>query len=121
MSRRLLETDYLHALLGRVSLEFRDHRFFRRNTGIIKLEDRVFRAGIPGQCDLYVIGRGGWHGEVEIKRYTRLSPAQENWRDWCVSWNVPWLVLDVSKSENPPETISRWVNEVSEWLRSSSR
>ena len=61
-----LETDYVRSLMQRTSLELRDVRLFRRNVGVVKLEDRVFRASIPGQCDLYVIGRGGWHGEVEI-------------------------------------------------------
>ena len=115
---RVLESDLQRALLLRVSTEFRDHRFFRRNTGIIKLEDRVFRASIPGQCDLYVIGRGGWHGEVEIKRYARLNAAQERWRDWCREWGVPWLLLEASKRELSGATVERWVCEIALWLPS---
>jgi hypothetical protein len=130
---RMLETDYLHALLARVSIEFRDHRFFRRNTGLIKLDQRVFRAAIPGQCDLYVIGRGGWHGEVEIKRYGKIKEcegleskshrdgecAQSHWRDWCASWGVPWLLLSVERSEVqvPAATIERWVGTLRGWVR----
>ena len=111
-----LESDYLHAFLARASLEFRQHRFFRRNTGAIKLESRMFRAGIPGQCDLYVIGKGGWHGEVEVKRFTKLSPAQEQWITWCDEWGVPWLMLRVHKDELPAVTVDRWVREVRIWL-----
>lgn len=117
MTTRYLEGDYLRALLARVSLEFRDHRFFRRNTGTIKLDDRVFRAGIPGQADLYVIGRGGWHGEIEVKRWGKLSEPQAHWRDWCAAWGVPWLLLEASKSEAVTVTIARWVGEVREWIR----
>lgn len=116
---RNLEGDYQRGLLARVSLEFRDHRFFRRNTGLIKLEDRVFRASIPGQCDLYVLGRGGWHGEVEVKRFGKLSEAQERWRDWCGEWCVPWMMLEARKDEAPAATIARWVEELRPWLRSS--
>ena len=119
MATRVLESDLQRALLSRVSTEFRDHRFFRRNTGIIKLEDRVFRASLPGQCDLYVIGRGGWHGEVEIKRYGRLNAAQERWRDWCREWGVPWILLEADKSEQVTATIERWVVELRAWLSQS--
>jgi hypothetical protein len=114
---RTLESDYQRALLERVSLEFRDYRFFRRNTGTIRLEDRVFRAGIPGQCDLYVLGRGGWHGEVELKRYGKLSEKQDQWRKWCDGFGVPWLLLEARKSEQPTETVSRWIVEVRSWLK----
>ena len=114
-----LEGDYQRTLLARVALEFRGHRFFRRNVGLMKLDEtRVFRAGIPGQCDLYVIGRGGWHGEVEVKRFGSLSPAQRQWCDWCVAWDVPWIVLSASREETPAQTIDRWVRELGPWLAS---
>lgn len=116
MATRTLEGDYMRALLARVALEFRDHRFFRRNTGTIKLDERVFRAGIAGQSDLYVLGKGGWHGEVELKRYTSLSDAQKQWREWCMAWGVPWLLLEAHKEEAPPATIERWVRELRGWL-----
>jgi hypothetical protein len=116
MTYKMLEGDYQRALLARVSLEFRDHRFFRRNVGLIKLDDRMFRASIPGQCDLYVVGRGGWHGEVEIKRYGKLESSQVAWRDWCLAWHVPWLLLSVDKAEAPTETIVRWAGTLRPWL-----
>ena len=107
-----LEGDYQRALLARVSLEFRDVRFFRRNTGAIKVDDRVFRAGIKGQSDLYVLGRGGWHGEVEVKRFGKLSPAQEHWRDWCRAWGVPWIELKGKRDETVAQTMDRWFLEL---------
>jgi hypothetical protein len=114
--KRMLEGDHQRALLARVAKEFRDVRFFRRNTGLIKLDDRVFRAGLPGQCDLYVLGRGGWHGEVEVKRFGKLTEEQEHWRDWCSEWRVSWLLLEAYKSELPAATVDRWVNELRVWL-----
>lgn len=116
-SSRSNEVDYQRAFLARASLEFRDHRMFRRNVGSIKVDDRFFRASIPGQCDLYVIGRGGWHGEIEIKRFTGLSPAQVAWRDWCASWGVPWLCISVERGEPIPVTIARWLAECATWMR----
>ena len=113
----MIESDYQRALLARVSVEFRDHRFFRRNTGSIRIEDRFFRAGIKGQCDIEVIGRGGWHGELELKRFTRLSDSQEAWRNWCISWEIPWLCLSVEREESPPITMARWVGELKAWAK----
>lgn len=117
--KRALEGDYQRALLARVAIELPNHRFFRRNTGMVKVDDRVFRAGIPGQCDLYVVGRGGWHGEVEVKRFGGLTPDQEHWRDWCAAWCVPWLLVVVERGEEPAHTVARWVEEVRTWLKES--
>jgi hypothetical protein len=114
--KRTLEADYGSALMARTSLELRDHRLFKRSTGVIKVEDRVFRAAIKGQADIYVIGRGGWHGEIELKRFTKLTEAQEHWRSWCHAWGVPWLLLEVQRTETPPETIARWMGILSAWL-----
>lgn len=114
---RALEGDYQRALLARVAVEFPGHRFFRRNVGLVKMQDsRVFRAGIPGQCDLFALGRGGGHWELEIKRYTGLSDAQERWRDWCLSWGVPWMCVEARRGELPADTIARWVLELGPWL-----
>ena len=107
--KRTLETDYIRALLARTSVEFRDVRLFRRNTGIIALEDRVFRAGIPGQADLYALARGGKHYEIECKRFGKLSEAQDRWMEWCAQWDIPWLLLSVDKAEQPSETVDRWM------------
>lgn len=116
MKRVPIEGDYVRSFLARVSLEFRDYRFFRRNVGMVRLEDRVFRAAIPGQCDLYVLGRGGWHGEIECKRFGSLSLDQERWRGWCESWKIPWAVLSARKSETLAQTVERWSLETRAWL-----
>lgn len=114
----LLEGDYQRALLPFVTRNFPDHRFFRRNVGGVKLDaNRFFKASISGQCDLYVIGRGGWHGEVELKRYGDLNDNQKHWRDWCAMWQVPWLVLEVHRGEMPATTIHRWAEELRAWLK----
>ncbi len=111
-----LEGAYLHAFQARVALEVNGITLFRRNTGLIKLDKRVFRAGIPGQCDLYGIANGGRHFEVECKRFGKLSPAQQRWREWCMEHRVPWLLLEVRKGENEASTIGRWVGEFVDFL-----
>lgn len=115
--KRDLEGTYQRALLARVALEFRHVRFFRRNVGLVELEGgRMFRAGIKGQADLYALAKGGWHGEVEVKRYGRLSEAQARWRDWCSEWHVSWILVEAEKAETPAQTIERWVGELAAWL-----
>jgi hypothetical protein len=111
-----LETDYVRALMARCAVELPHVRLFRRNTGMIPVDDRMFRAGIPGQCDLYALAKGGRHFEIECKRFGRLSEAQERWRAWCFGWGVPWLLLEVRRTEQPAETVTRWVREVSEFV-----
>ena len=108
----MLESDYLHALLLRAATEFRDVALFRRNVGAVRVEGRYFRAGIEGQADIYGLGRGGRHFEIEVKRFTKLSPAQLRWRDWCDKRDIPWLLLDVLLGELPAQTIERWVGEL---------
>jgi hypothetical protein len=116
ISERFLEGDYQRALLARAA-EWKHVRLFRRNVGLVKLDaQRVFRAGIPGQCDLYALARGGWHGEVELKRFGRLNEAQERWRDWCIDWGVSWILLEADRSEAPAVTVDRWVRELGAWL-----
>ena len=112
-----LESDYVHALLVRAPHEFPNVWLFRRNVGAGRLAERsYFRAGIPGQADLYGIGRGGRHYEIECKRFTGLSPAQKRWRDWCDERDVPWLLLRVLIGELPTQTIERWVGELRVFL-----
>lgn len=117
ISKGWLEVDYQRALLVRAASEFPHVRLFRRNVGLVKMSDgRMFRASIPGQCDLYAMARGGWYGEVEVKRWGKLSAEQEKWRDWCLEWRVPWALLEADKSEAPIETVDRWVEELFLWL-----
>ena len=111
-----LETDYVRSLMQRTSLELRDVRLFRRNVGVVKLEDRVFRASLPGQCDVWIVGRGGWYGELEIKRFGVLSSSQLHWRDWCAEWGVPWNCLAARREESMSQTVDRWMKEIRLWL-----
>lgn len=116
---RTLESDYGASLQARCSIEFRDVRLFKRSTGVIQLEERVFRAGIPGQCDFYALGKGGRHYEIELKRERgRLSEAQGAWKDWCLTWGIPWILLQVQRGEAPPVTIARWVDELRRFFSS---
>lgn len=115
-SDRHLESDYKRDLMARAAVHFPRHRFFSRSVALIAVGDRKFKTGIPGQADIYVLGRGGGHWELELKRYGSLSEAQERWRDWCAEWQIPWMCLDAKKSESPPETIARWVEELRPWL-----
>jgi hypothetical protein len=116
------EADYMRALLLRAPLAFPDVRLFRRNVSAGKVEGGGYmRVGEPGQCDLYALRRGSpkaeaWHFEIELKRFTKLSPAQERWRDWCEDWGVPWTCLQVHKGELPGETIERWLRELRKFL-----
>ena len=117
-ARRNLEGAYQRAYLVAAGSCFPDHRFFRRNVGLIRMgHGRVFRSGIPGQADIYVIGKGGWHGEIEIKRFGSLSPEQTDWMHWCLEWTVPWIMLRVGKKETQAATISRWLAETQQWLK----
>jgi hypothetical protein len=107
-----IESDYVRALLVRAPTAFPQRYLFKRNVGVVRVEDRIFRAAIPGQCDIYAIGQGGLHYEIECKRFTQLSPAQVRWRDWCQARGVPWICLEVRKKELESHTIDRWVSEL---------
>ena len=115
MSALPLEVAYQRSFMARAALALPHVRLFRRNTGLIKMSDgRFFRASIPGQCDLFGIDKSSRHYEIEIKRFTKLSPEQVVWRDWCWKWPVPWLLLEVRKGELPSVTVERWVSELQE-------
>ena len=88
-------------------------RLFRRNVGAMKMDTRWIRFGIKGQCDLYGILRGGRTIELECKApYRELTDEQCAWRDWCVQWGVPWLLLRQGRHEDPRETAERWCDEI---------
>ena len=113
---RLLEHDYKRALMGRAAIEFPAHRFFSRTVAMVRSGDRSFRAGTPGQCDVYILGKGGGHWELELKRFAKLSPAQFQWSGWCQEWGIPWKCLHVWEKESPAQTLERWVSELRPWL-----
>ena len=115
------ETEYIKIYMASMSTACPDLRLFRRNVGAIQMHGRVFRAGLPGQADMYGYERGtGRAIEIEAKLKSRLSPDQEHWRDWCQSWGVRWLLLAASKGETQGQTVARWVTETRAALASDA-
>jgi hypothetical protein len=110
-----LESELQAALLLAAPSKLSNIRLFRRNVGTVRVGKRVMRFGIPGQCDLYALGRGGRHGEVELKAAAgSLKPEQRAWRDFCAAWGIPWIVLKAKLGEPVDQTIARWLTELSE-------
>ncbi len=105
------ETDLLHLFIERVPFALRDVRVFRRN--IINVETvHGFRArnGIKGQSDAYALVRGGRVVELETKAARGvMRKAQIAWREWCLIWEIPHLVLRAEKGELPSDTVVRWI------------
>ena len=90
-------------------------RLFRRNVGGARIRGQVVKFGVAGQADLYALVRGGGHIEVELKAVAgRLSPEQESWRNWCVAWGIPHVVLQAGKGESVEQTVGRWCAELKE-------
>jgi hypothetical protein len=116
MAESMIESEYMRRLLARSATELPSVRLFRRNVGAIKMPSRrVFRFGIPGQCDLYGYERGSGRAlEIELKNVRgRLTPAQERWRDWCREWGVTWILCEVrDRDSSPDETVTRWLWEI---------
>jgi len=108
------ETDLLHHFIAAVPSALPDCRVFRRN--IINVETKQgFRArnGIRGQADAYCIARGGRHVEIETKAARgSLMAAQHAWRAFCITFEIPHLVLRALPDEPPPRTVARWIEEL---------
>lgn len=115
------ETEYVKAFMASSAAAIPDLRLFRRNVGTIQMHGRVFRAGLPGQADMYGYERGtGRAIEIEAKLKSKLSPDQERWRDWCQSWGVLWLLVAVSRGETQAQTVARWIAETRAALASDA-
>ena len=114
-----LESTLQAALLLRAPESLPDIRFFRRNIGRARgWSGQVIHFGIKGQCDLYGILKGGQLVEVELKADTgHLKEDQEAWRDWCLSWNVPWILLKAKKNETVEQTVARWLIELRAYIQ----
>lgn len=91
-------------------------RLYARNVGVFKLSDgRWFHSAIKGQSDVwgYFRDRNSVTRpiEIELKRVRhKVDPAQEQWRDHCLAWNITYLMLVEQKDDT--DTVGRFVREV---------
>lgn len=107
------ESKLQAAFLLAVPREVPAVRVFRRNVAVVRVEGRVIRFGIRGQCDLYAIAYNGLHAEIELKALGGdLAPEQRAWRAWCINWNVPYALLEEREHESKSDTIGRWCREL---------
>ena len=108
-----LESTYQSTLLLRAPHVLPDLRLFRRQIMSGRIEGRRMSAGIAGQADLYGYWRGGGAVEIELKSLTgTTTPEQRAWREWCVSWGVPHLVLKPLRNEAVSATVARWLEQI---------
>jgi hypothetical protein len=110
-----LESTLQAALLEAAPRELPGVRLFRRNVGVAKMRGATLRFSIPGQADIYgyIKGDPARAVEIELKSATgTLEPDQRRWRDWCVAWGVPHIVLKAKKDESVEQTVARWIVEL---------
>lgn len=116
-------------------------RLFRRNVfkRLTVNNDKVsmLKAGIKGQCDVYgyISSRGTVFGsgnkivghttkqgyaipiEIEFKGVdTIVTPAQKNWRQFCLQIGIPHIVLRAGIEENDMMVMLRWNNELNKFI-----
>lgn len=109
----MTESSLQSALLLAAPASLPSLRLFRRNITKVKIRGYTVQFGLPGQCDLYGYLKGGQALEVELKAAGKgLNPDQKKWRDWCVEWGVPHIVLTGRKEETVEETVDRWIEEL---------
>jgi hypothetical protein len=115
----MTEGDLMWKFIQSVPWAIPTARPFRRSIlnveAINKRTGEHFRAkaGVEGQCDIYLLLRGGRIVEVETKaRRGVLSPAQRAWRAFCLEWGIPHIVLQEKRGETPDETVNRWLGEI---------
>lgn len=71
------------------------------------------KAGIKGQSDMYALAEGGLHVELETKAAKgRMLEEQKAWREFCLAFRIPHLVLRARSGEHPASTIERWIAEL---------
>ena len=105
------ENELRDAFVAMVPFQLPDVRVFVRT--ILNVEAKGgwrARAGIPGQCDLYAVRKGGLHIEIECKAAKhKWYRAQIAWREFCQEWSIPYLVLRALPGEHPHTTVGRWI------------
>ena len=113
------ETTLQLALLLAAPRALPNLRLYRRNVGSARAlrTGQVVQYGLEGQADLYALVRGGRHVEIELKAARGvLSPAQESWRNWCIAWGIPHVVLKAENGETVEQTVKRWCDELAHQL-----
>jgi hypothetical protein len=108
-----LESTYQSTLFLRAPHVLTDLRLFRRQIMAGRIHGRRMSSGIAGQADVYGYWRNGLGVEIELKSLSgSLEPEQRVWRDWCLEWGVPHLVLKPLRDETVAATIERWIEQI---------
>ena len=116
------EADILFAALPAVSVAIPRCRIFRRAIVEGQMAAGWYaKAGIPGQCDAYVLADRStyknWYVEIEAKsRVGKHRQQQLAWRALCLDLSIPYLEWRVSRGETPEQTVGRWVAELRRML-----
>ena len=77
-----LHTEFLNDLLVELGKHPHLGRYWKQNTGIAKVGDRVIRFGLPGAADITGLMPNGIRVEIECKTGTgRLSEIQGRFRN----------------------------------------
>lgn len=125
MSLDPLEGTLKAALLEAAPRILPNVRFFVRSIGEGKLQSgNTVSFGIKGQCDLqaYIRNTGGRAIECELKKSTgTLRPDQKVWRDFCLAWGIPWILLKGGQGETVEQTMIRWFVELTSLVNAATR
>lgn len=120
-----LEGTLKWALLRDAPRVLPNARFFIRARGEAKMASgNTVSFGIDGQCDLYLFVKnsGGRHIECELKKSTgTLRPDQKVWRDFCLAWGIPWILLKGGQGETVEQTMTRWFVELTPLVNAAAR
>lgn len=110
-----IESELQAALLLAAPHAIPHLRLFRRNVGVARFGEHKVKFGIKGQSDIYGVFRGGQIIELELKAADgRLSKEQIAWREFCLVWGIPHLVLRALDQESKTDTVTRWLREIRE-------
>ena len=109
----MIESEYQRLLLLEAPKRLPHVRLFPRRIAAVQIEERFVSFGIKGQADVQAVLRGGRIIECELKALGgTLTAEQKVWRDFCLGWGVPWLLLKPLKGEAPEATVARWIGDI---------